>query len=81
MESLPESRPAPAWRSLVLRRFQGSNVHVLSEHVFCPRAAILALESGEDEGDEEPWLGPRLDLFSLTTMSIASWRNCTGGVE
>jgi hypothetical protein len=38
-------------------------VHVLSEHVFCPRAAVLALESGEDEGDEEPMLGPRLDLF------------------
>ena len=40
------------------------NVHVLSESVFCPRAAILALESGEDTGDEEPSLGPRLDDFA-----------------
>jgi hypothetical protein len=39
------------------------NVHVLSEGVFCPRAAILALETGEDTGDEEPMLGPRLDAF------------------
>lgn len=39
------------------------NVHVLSEHVFCPRAAVLAWESGEDTGDEEPSLGPRLDDF------------------
>lgn len=38
-------------------------VHVLSESVFCPRAAILALESGQDGGDEEPALGPRLDDF------------------
>jgi len=38
-------------------------VHVLSEHVFCPRAALIASESGPDAGDEEPNLGPRLDLF------------------
>jgi len=38
-------------------------VHVLSEHVFCPRAALIAHESGNDAGDEEPNLGPRLDLF------------------
>jgi len=38
-------------------------VHVLSEHVFCPRAALIANESGSDAGDEEPNLGPRLDLF------------------
>ncbi len=38
-------------------------VHVLSEHVFCPRAAIIAQESGPDEGNEEPNLGPRLDLL------------------
>jgi len=38
-------------------------VHVLSEHVFCPRAALIAYESGSDAGDEEPNLGPRLDLF------------------
>jgi hypothetical protein len=38
-------------------------VHVLSEHVFCPRAGLLALESGEDGGTEEPNLGPRLDGF------------------
>ena len=36
---------------------------VLSEHVFCPRAALIASESGNDAGDEEPNLGPRLDLF------------------
>ena len=30
---------------------------------FVPRAAILALESGEDDGEEEPSLGPRLDGF------------------
>ena len=38
-------------------------VHVLSEHVFCPRAALIASELGQDTGDEEPNLGPRLDLF------------------
>jgi len=38
-------------------------VHVLSEHVFCPRAALIASESGPDAGDEEPNLGPRLDLL------------------
>lgn len=38
-------------------------VHVLSEHVFCPRAALITYESGSDEGDEEPNLGPRLDMF------------------
>jgi hypothetical protein len=27
-------------------------VHVLSEHVFCPRAALLARESGVDSGEE-----------------------------
>ncbi len=46
-------------------RFSGGSpevgVHVLSEHVFCPRAALLARESGDDSGDEEPTLGPRLD--------------------
>lgn len=37
-------------------------VHVLSEHVFCPRAAILAIESSAvDQGEEGPQLGPRLD--------------------
>ena len=41
----------------------GIGVHVLSEHVFCPRAALIASESSQDEGDEEPNLGPRLDLF------------------
>lgn len=38
-------------------------VHVLSEHVYCPRAAILAMESGDDNGEDEPQLGPRLDGF------------------
>jgi len=38
-------------------------VHVLSEFVFCPRAAILALESGKDTGDEEQSRGPKLDSF------------------
>lgn len=38
-------------------------VHVLSEHVFCPRAALIAYESGSDAGDEEPNLGPLLNLF------------------
>ncbi len=46
-------------------RFSGGlpeiGVHVLSEYVFCPRAAMLARESGDDSGDEEPTLGPRLD--------------------
>ncbi len=41
----------------------GMGVHVLSEHVFCPRAALIASESSADEGDEEPILGPRLDLL------------------
>ena len=38
-------------------------VHVLSEYVFCPRACVLARASGEDQGDEEPNLGPRLDGY------------------
>jgi len=38
-------------------------VHVLSEYVFCPRATVIASESGGDAGDEEPNHGPRLDLF------------------
>lgn len=39
-------------------------VHVLGEHVFCPRAALLALESSEeDERDDERTLGPKLDWF------------------
>lgn len=37
-------------------------MHVLSELVFCPRAAVLALETGNaDHGDDDPPLGPRLD--------------------
>lgn len=40
------------------------SVHVLSEGVFCPRAAVLALESGRDNGEDEPLLGPRLDEFA-----------------
>lgn len=41
---------------------QKIGVHVLSEYVFCPRAAVIASESNGDGGDEEPNLGPRLDL-------------------
>ena len=37
---------------------------MLSEHVFCPRAALIAHETGPDQGDEEPCLGPRLDFFA-----------------
>ena len=44
-------------------RASGIGVHVLSEFLFCPRAALIASESGRDEGDEEPNLGPRLDLL------------------
>ena len=62
MESLPEFE-VPRPRGPFRDGSREVNVHVLSEHVFCPRAAILALESGEDEGDEEPMLGPRLDVF------------------
>jgi hypothetical protein len=36
--------------------------HVLGEHVFCPRAAILARGSADD-GEDEPRLGPRLVGF------------------
>ena len=39
-------------------------VHALSEFVFCPRAGLLARESGPgDTGEEQPSLGPRLDGF------------------
>lgn len=38
-------------------------VHVLSEHVFCPRSAAQTLEKGDDDGQEEPELGPRLPSF------------------
>jgi hypothetical protein len=54
---IPPDRPPTAGREPEVK------VHVLSEAVFCPRAAILAHESGEDSGDEEPSLGPRLDGF------------------
>ena len=39
------------------------SVHVLSEHVFCTRAGVIASESGDDTGDEERDLGPRLDPY------------------
>lgn len=39
------------------------SVHVLSEHVFCTRAGVIASESGADTGDEERELGPRLDPY------------------
>ena len=52
--------PASRFKFPAQRRI---GVHVLSEHVFCPRAALIASESGNDAGDEEPNLGPRLDLL------------------
>lgn len=42
--------------------FPELQVHVLSEHVFCPRAGLLARGAG-DEPDEEPRWSPRLDGF------------------
>lgn len=39
------------------------SVHVLGEHVFCPRAAQLAVESKREEEEEVRPLGPRLDWF------------------
>jgi hypothetical protein len=44
------------WRSPHLSRSTrpAIGVHVLSEHVFCPRAAIIAQESAPDVGNEEP---------------------------
>lgn len=59
MNRLPDSDDAknlPAGRKI-----PDVGVHILSEHVFCPRAALIALESGEDDGQTEPKLGPRLD--------------------
>ena len=39
-----------------------AGVHVLSEHVFCGRAAVQAIESRQpDFGEDDPPLGPRLD--------------------
>jgi hypothetical protein len=40
------------------------NVHVLSEFVFCPRAAVLADGCGDDTGEEERELGPKLGSFA-----------------
>ena len=40
------------------------SVHVLSEHVFCPRSAVLARETGDDQGEDEPPLGPKLPSFA-----------------
>ena len=51
-------------------------VHVLGQHEFCPQAALLTLESGEDEGEEEPTLGPRLDGYADYRRSASSM-NCT----
>lgn len=61
-------------------RFHGGStevgVHVLSEHVFCPRATILALEMGPDNGEEgqeqEQQRGPRLaGLFDYDAHRFA----------
>ena len=61
MERIPRSEtPSTQGRSSNLEEVR---VHVLSEHVFCPRAAVLAMESGDDNGEEERLLGPRLDGF------------------
>jgi hypothetical protein len=39
-------------------------VHILSEHVFCPMAAVMALESNKfDGGDDDSPRGPRLDGY------------------
>lgn len=54
----PRERGEPGSASREVR------VHVLSENVYCQRAAILALESGDDDGEEESRLGPRLDGFA-----------------
>lgn len=63
MTASADSDDTPLPRPLVhpLRQI---GVHVLSEHVFCPRAALIAHETGPDQGDEEPCLGPRLDFFT-----------------
>ncbi len=39
-------------------------VHVLSEHVFCPRSAALTRETDDDQGEDEPPLGPKLPSFT-----------------
>ena len=66
-------------------RFHGGptevGVHVLSQHVFCPRAAILALEMGKDNGEEgqEQEGGPRLagvfdyDLHRFAEAIQSAW--------
>ncbi|MBL8826768.1 MAG: hypothetical protein JNM18_07255 [Planctomycetaceae bacterium] len=58
MEAEPPQRPSEAESLLPI-----VTVHPLGEHVFCPRAALLALESAEPEADDEPVLGPKLDWF------------------
>ena len=62
MKATDDSDFSPASRFRIPPR-RRIGVHVLSEHVFCPRAALIASEAGDDAGDEEPKLGPRLDLF------------------
>jgi len=62
MTTADDSDLSPASRFRFPQR-RAIGVHVLSEHVFCPRAALISLESGGDSGDEEPNLGPRLDLL------------------
>lgn len=60
MNRLPNVEEDPP-QHLTARRI---GVHVLSEHVFCPRAGALALESqDEDRGEEGLGVGPRLDYF------------------
>ncbi|MEZ5940290.1 MAG: hypothetical protein R3C18_02785 [Planctomycetaceae bacterium] len=57
----PESHPDSPRRSRFGSGPPEVGVHVLSEHVFCPRAALIAQESGDDSGDEDLQLGPQLD--------------------
>ena len=58
-----DSRNRPGFPSQHSSQQPEVSVHVLSEHVFCPRSAVMARETGEDKGEDEPPLGPKLPSF------------------
>ena len=55
--------------------YRGSlGVHTLSEFVFCHRAGIIASEQRDEQREEEPRLGPRLDFMAMHEHELIETR-------